>query len=341
MKKILLSAVLVSSVLIASGVGSVQAEASVPAASGSETFILDQPDDVNIPWKNVISFPTDLTEETNPDHRMAHNIYSDPVLDGFSGKYTGFLIDFKADYDPVGTYWALCNWGMDLSDFRKWYPDATGGGAYAGFQNTVDGRKSIMSFWEVQYTDTDGSKKSHRAKMLYPNTRTNSFGGEGEGSNYIGDYDWKGDQWYRMYLGCYTDPVSGHTLVEQWAKDIDAGEWKKLCVFDTGLYNSCIRGGLSQFMEDYQTDTCCQPRSFEYKNIYVREAGSDSWKPVTRSCLSVDTWYGNKKGSFSYGGTVSRLYGITIGKGTDKAGLNEEIHDHYDIIPDAPPETPF
>lgn len=341
MKRLFIGAALVSALVVASEVKNVQADSYKPVISQGDSFILSQSDDVTIPWKTVINFPGDLSEEPNPDYLMAHNIYSDPDLKDFSGKYTGFLIDFKADYDPVGTYWALCNWNMDLSDFRKWYPDAKGAGAYAGFQNTVNGRKSIMSFWEVQYTDVDGSKKSHRAKMLYPNTFTNSFGGEGEGSNYIGDYAWQGDHWYRMYLGCYTDPVSGHTLVEQWAKDIDAGEWKKLCVFDTGLYNSCIKGGLSQFMEDYDCGTCCQPRSFEYKNIYVREVGSDSWKPVTRSCLSVDTWYGNKKGSFFYGGTVARLYGITIGKGADKAGANATIKGYFDIIPDAPAETPF
>ena len=46
---------------------------------------------------------------------MAHNIYSNPVLNGTGRKFDGFSIDFRGIQTPRATYWALCNWGMNLS----------------------------------------------------------------------------------------------------------------------------------------------------------------------------------------------------------------------------------
>ncbi len=291
-------------------------------------------------WHSILSYPEPVPREDNPEGRMAHNIYSDPVLYNTSGKYSGFLIDFCSDSTPIGTYWALCNWGMDVSDLRSRYTVTDDGGAYAGLQSRGDGKKAIMSFWEIHYNNEYGRDTVIRAKRVYPKGDTSSFGGEGEGTNYITDYNWKTGEWYRMYLCCYDDAASGHTYVEQWVQEIKTGVWTKISCFDTGLSHSCFKGNMSQFMENYLSGESNEVRTFAYKNIYVREYATGEWKPVTQSKLSVDTWWDNKKGNFAYTADKNTLYGITCGYGRDAAKLNDVIEGYYNITPTANPVTP-
>ena len=49
---------------------------------------------------------------------MAKNIYSNPDLSKTSKKFETFTIDFRGIDIPPSTYWALCNWNMDLSQFK-------------------------------------------------------------------------------------------------------------------------------------------------------------------------------------------------------------------------------
>ena len=115
---------------------------------------------------------------------MAKNIYSDPDLSKTSKQFEGFTIDFRGIDTPDSTYWALCNWEMDLTDFKKTHSQVSGGGAYGGLQTIINGKTAIMSFWEVLYKE-NGVEKSHRAHRMYPKGDESSFGGEGEGTNYI------------------------------------------------------------------------------------------------------------------------------------------------------------
>ncbi len=171
-----------------------------------------------------------------------------------------------------------------------------------------------------------------RAQCVYPESNhTNAFGGEGEGTNYIAGYEWKAGKWYRMYLNCYDDAKTGHTFVEQWIEDIEKSKWTKISCFDTGLSSSFFTGGMSQFMENYWYSYSNQLRSFEYRNIYIREYDSGEWKSIPGSRLSVDTWWDNKKGSFAFGSDGYKLFGITCGFGPDIAKLNEEINEYYQL----------
>ena len=36
-----------------------------------------------------------------------------------TGKFDGFMIDFKADKVGTATYWALCNWEMNIDDLMS------------------------------------------------------------------------------------------------------------------------------------------------------------------------------------------------------------------------------
>ena len=75
-------------------------------------------------------------------------------------------------------------------------------------------------------------------------------------------------------------------------------------------------------------------RSFEYKNIYVREYNTNKWIPIQKSELSIDTEYGNKKGSASYGATNNILYGVTNGTGSDRFSINTDYSSIFNIEPD-------
>ena len=153
---------------------------------------------------------------------MAHNIYSNPVLNGTGRKFDGFSIDFRGIQTPRATYWALCNWGMNLSGFRTEHPDAKGGGAYAGMQNTCNGKTAIMAFWEIFY---EGESKRHNARRVYPAGKDNTFGGEGEGTNYITPFGWEDNCWYRMILRSWVDAEKGTTFVGQWICNRETGSW--------------------------------------------------------------------------------------------------------------------
>lgn len=268
------------------------------------------------------NFMKETGTEENPQNRMAHNIYSDPDLSETSGKFSAFSIDFLAEDSEKGSYWALCNWAMDLTSLREKYEVTNGGGAYAGLQNTIDGQRAIMSFWEIHYNDENGNDTILNAHRVYPNAKDNYFGGEGEGTNYIGPYDWVVGKWYRMLLRCVTGD-NGNTFVEQWVMDIEKEKWTKISSFDTGLTDSCFIGGMSQFLENYDPSTSTAFRSFRIKNIYVKQKDAQEWTQILKSRLSTDIWWDNKKGNFAYGSDGNVFWGITCGYGTDVLKLEE------------------
>lgn len=103
--------------------------------------------------------------------------------------------------------------------------------------------------------------------------------------------------------------------------------------FDTGLYHSYFEGGMSQFMENYDSDYANETRTFEYRNIRVREYGQKDWKTIRTANLSVDTWWDNKKGNALFGATKDRFYGIANGYGPDACEMNEEVYDTFFIKP--------
>ncbi|MBO4896912.1 MAG: DUF3472 domain-containing protein [Clostridia bacterium] len=272
-------------------------------------------------------FSDEVDREYNPNGWMAHNLYSDPVLDGYGSKYTGFSIDFMTENDPVDTYWSLCNWNMDISSVKAKYPGAFGGGAYAGLQNIGkdDYYVAIMAFWDIRdgnnviSVDEYGNKTYaliQNVRRLYPAGGDDSFGGEGEGTHYVGHYPWERAHWYRMMIRCYEDAEIGNTVVDQWIMDLETGEWTLLSKFDTKLQNSYFTGAMSQFMENFIGGTSCKLRTVRLKNIFIRERGSSEWKPVTKTKLNTDTQPSHRpKGTFAFGSDGEAFWGATNGYG--------------------------
>ncbi len=238
---------------------------------------------------------------------MAHNIYSNPQLGGTSGKFEGFSIDFRGVQTPISTYWALCNWGMDISDFKQTHSDAKGGGAYSGIQNTINGKTAILSFWEILY---ENETKCHRAKRVYPLGSESSFGGEGEGTNYITPFSWDDMTWYRMVLRSWTDSECGTTFVGQWLQNRESGEWSLVSYFNTGLKDSFMKGGMSQFQENFWDEHSEFIREFNIKNIHIKDLSDGKWKYIERTSLSYDDpkWGFNTAGTHDFGATSEYFY---------------------------------
>lgn len=297
----------------------------------SQKALADEAEDT-LNWEQLLTVPEDATDEPNPERRMAHNIYANPDLNATGKKFNGFLIDFKADQTATATYWALCNWKMNLDDLKTKYTVNGGGSAYAGLQTTTEGQKAIMSFWQIEYVDESGNVALIKPQRVYPEIgATNEFGNEGSGTNYIGLYPWEEGKWYRMYLNAYDDE-SGKTFVEQWVCDLSEEKWTLISRFDTGLYHSYFEGSMSQFMENYSGAFSNYTRTFEYKNYNVREYISNEWTAISNIYLSVDTYWDNKKGNAVYGATTDRVYGITNGYGADQFQLGETIGNQYTIL---------
>ena len=241
---------------------------------------------------------------------MAKNIYSNPDLSKTSKKFEGFTIDFRGIDTPDQTYWALCNWDMDLTDFRRTHPNAEGGGAYGGLQTKLNGEKvSILSFWEVLYKE-GGVEKSHRATRMYPVGDESSFGGEGEGTNFIYKYDWPTNVWHRYVLRSWLDS-NGDTFVGQWIQNLSNNEWTLFAYFNTKLKNSYIIGELSQFQENFDAKYFGEERSFHIKNMYAFDKSYQKWISLATSTLSYDpsSWGYNTAGTHDIGYTTNYFYG--------------------------------
>ena len=255
----------------------------------------------------ILLFIFSLTYVTCP---MAKNIYSDPDLSQTSRQFEGFTIDFRGIDTPAKTYWSLCNWQMDLTEFKKTHSDVQGGGAYGGLQTSGSGVKtSILSFWEVLYTE-NGVQKSHRATRIYPKGDESSFGGEGEGTNYIAEYNWPTNVWHRYVLRSWMDPLNGETFVGQWLQNLSTQEWTLFAYFNTKLQNSYITGGLSQFQENYIADLGNE-RSFQIKNMYALDKVKSKWISLATTTLAYDpaSWGYNTAGTHEIGYTYNYFFG--------------------------------
>ena len=240
---------------------------------------------------------------------MAKNIYSDPDLSKTSRQFEGFTIDFRGIDTPNSTYWALCNWQMDLTDFKKTHSDVTGGGAYGGLQTVINGKTAILSFWEVLYKE-NGVSKSHRATRMYPKGDESTFGGEGEGTNYIHEFNWPTNVWHRFVLHSWLDE-NKNTYVGEWIQNLDTKEWTLFSYFNTKLNNSFITGGLSQFQENFYDKYFGYERSFQIKNMYVYDKNYKKWISLPTTTLAYDpaSWGFNTAGTHDMGYTTTYFYG--------------------------------
>ena len=241
---------------------------------------------------------------------MAKNIYSDPDLSNTTRKFEAFTIDFRGIDTPNSTYWSLCNWQMDLTEFKKTHTDVTGGGAYGGLQTVINGKTAILSFWEIGFKE-NGVSKTQRASRIYPKGDESSFGGEGEGTNYIHEFNWPTNVWHRFVIFSWTDNLTKKTFVGEWIQNLSTQEWTLFAYFNTNLTNSYITGGLSQFQENFNAKYFGSERSFQIKNMYAYDRTNRKWMSLNKTRLSYDpaSWGYNTAGTHDIGYTTSYFYG--------------------------------
>lgn len=297
------------------------------------------PDDIFARW--------DTSSTSKSNKKYAQYLYYTSFVNGEIDIYT---IDFCTDDAPIYTYYALCDFWMSLDGLRS-QPDfaelpdtemnTMAGGAYAGLQTHESGPAAIMSFWHIEYIDTDGQRQLIEARRLYPaGGKTNKFGNEGTGTNYFTNIDWEPSHWYRMVIRCWDDADTGTTLVGQWLCDLESGEWTLISYFDTGYPDSAMKA-VGRFLEDWSPDTNDQVRSWKLKNIYGREKKTALWHSLDNVTIqAVD--FGAQTGGYEYGVKDNCFWGKTCGIGRDmKEGVTEdELRHVFRISQPAEPEFP-
>lgn len=288
----------------------------------ADTFMLTR----GLDWNQITNMPSDteVAAYTNPlDLRSP---YIPAWLDIPNGvRYTEYMVDFKADYLPRGTYCSLGNWCMDYSALEAKYQkvETDGISAYAGFQNIHDGSKiAIMSFWDVYCTDYSGNVTTIRAEVEYPENpdKAGQFGGEGKGAQCMEAYEWEENHWYRMHIKCY-DGTDGTTLVEMYACDLETGVNTLICRYDTLIPDSAFIGPIAVFLENYLTDYAGDVRTLEICNAKYLEEATGQWHEITTGTVSPNGSAGisSYAGSYDYGTTDGIFWMMTTGVGSGQS----------------------
>ena len=267
----------------------------------------------------------------------AHNIYSSPDLKGNRG-FDTYMIDFAGIKTPDNTYWALCNWQMNLDEFKKAHPNASGGWAYAGFQ-VRGSKKSIMSFWNVSYDNT-----ILRARMIYPDSGSQLFTGEGEGVHYLNDYNWQTSNWYRMVIHSWENYTTHTTNVGQWIYDYSNAKWDLITIFDTNLPKSYLDGNMSFFQENFNPSTALDIREFNIKGMYARSYSNKTWVSLDSTYLSYDDdSYGyDTAGTHDFGVSGNAFYGSAGGSVSNQSLYDQSrpIRQKYSVSQNSVPTIP-
>ena len=146
---------------------------------------------------------------------------------------------------------------------------------------------------------------------MYPKGTESEFGGEGEGTNYITEFDWPSNVWHRFVIRSWIDKEKGYTYCGNWIQNLETKEWTLYSYFNTNLINSYITGGLSQFQENYNANYFGEERSFRIKNMYAYDKSYEKWISLNTTKLSYDpaSWGYNTAGTHEIGYTNNYFFG--------------------------------
>ena len=282
---------------------------------------------------------------------MAYNLYTGPDMSKTSGVHKTFIIDFRAPESTYGTYWALANFGMDLTkETQKVFKKIKLGGGYAGLQHykgegCETDRVGILSFWHWEYFGKDENGKSAwvelNASQMWPDRNDNPFGGEGTGMQSIHDYAWEPNQWYTMALHTWEDVENNSTFAGLWFLDQTTGKWSLCTYYDTHLINSGWTGDMGLFMENFMSSRREGNRSFNVKGMYVLDKADNQWKSINKATVS----YGNggnpnKVGTHEYGATEEYFWGLSNGTMRDDQAEHDSAWPAKKTFTINQPDTP-
>ena len=264
-------------------------------------------------------------------------IYSAPDFSKTSNKFEIYTIDFMGTNTPKTTYWALFQFSLDLSDLKKKYTDVTGGVVYGGLQVVENGRKSIMSCWQVEYKDK-GVKKIIKSNRVYPKGSESTFDNEGSGTNFLTEYNWPTNVWNRFVVRTWKDELTGNTFIGGWIQNLKTGQWTLHAYFNTNLQNSFILGGIHLFQEHYTYNYFGLERSFRIKNMYVFDKVDNKWISLNTTRLYIDN-HNDTAGTHELGSTKDYFY-ASSGLPVDDQKSYDKTHPSSFTGTITQPETP-
>ena len=250
--------------------------------------------------------------------QKSKTIYSYLDLSKTSGKFDIFSIDFKSSDTPENTFWCLCQWQMDLTKLKNTYNNVSGGIAYGGLQSTKIGKTARMSLLDINYKENEEEKK------IIPNKVYPKGAEEVENVDYIEEFDWEANVWYRFLIRSWKDHLTRKTFVGEWIQNLSSGKWTLFAYYNTNLIDSYITGKLNQFQEDFSTEFLGLERNFQIKNIYAYDKVYRKWISLEKSKLFYDpsSWGNNTIGTHDIGYAKYYFYG--------SSGLPVEDQKEYD-----------
>ena len=191
--------------------------------------------------------------------RGAPGIYVDWYGTAEEG-YDVMQVDWYCEDPEYNTYWAVFNWDR----------------GYAGYQQRHDGRKLLMSLWNLD----DGT----RPRVEYVLDGENGdFDHEGSGAFVFTEYPWKEKTWYTMRVQRWVE--EGKTYYAQWVRE-EGGEWLKCAVISyDGIGPRFHSNGM--FQEDWEGNNLW--RSCRLRNMYARIHGTEKWESWNK--YQVNTAY--------------------------------------------------
>lgn len=311
------------------GIGTYTVEFYVNEARVSKkTFVVTKYDYINSNnfWSSVFPMPTaqQISSYKNPKNLRSQYITGWWSI-GSDVRFTEYTVDLKADYLPIGTYCCPANFNIDYSSLENKYTNIRQDyiSGYAGLQNTDQGKKAIMSMWDIYATEkSTGKNVTLRPRLVWSNGYyTGGFTGEGEGQQCIGAFEWKASHWYRIKLVCHNDSASGNTFISFYVCDLETMEWTKICTYDTLVKNTCFKGNLAVFLENYIKPVAGDVRTMEIRNGTIRLADSGKLVNLDTMHLGASGVSGvsgeGYDGSYAFGATGDRFWMITSGVGGD------------------------
>ncbi len=271
-------------------------------------------------WSEIFKFPSEEQIAARPADGRSPYVVSWLSTDG--AKFDAYCVDFKSDYIPYGTYSSLFNGYLDFSSLEDQYVSVDNGGyisLYGGLQQGAEGKasNSILSFWDIYCTDAAGNTTVIRPKQVYSldGTGDASFTGEGDGAHSLPPYEWQAGRWYRMLLRCGTSETTGNTTVEQWFQDLTTDEWTHMCTYDIGVKNSCFKGNMAIFSENFLKQYAGGVRSLEFTNVRIHT--SEGWRDVVSNTggiyLHTTGAHTDAYGSWEAGADENTFYYISTG----------------------------
>ena len=264
----------------------------------------------NIRWAEYMHLPSQTDMNNHKATGRAPYIVCSPFFNGTDG-YTDYTVDFRADYLPVGTYLATCNFDIDNRCLLKQYTsvsrDYQGVGAYCGFQRSYEGRGiAIMTVWDTYCKDRNGNTHIIKATGIKASGATferNKDQQEGSFLHCLVPYDWKEGRDYRAVVQLYG------SRLQFWVEDLANQSWTQLMEFDLGYEGGYIKSTCA-FLEDFSwaDRDHAAVRTMTLSNFRVRDRRTGKWIGAKSAAFRQDYDY---RGSYNYGSQGNAFWAIT------------------------------